>query len=203
MAHTDAPIATATFEEYMEMEYTSETRHEFINGEIIPMPYTSPEHGTIVLNLGSLLHGCFLKKNAQVWLNDRMVYVAGIGCDHAFYPDAVIVDGEPEYLDYRGKMKATKNPSVLVEVLSDSTEDIDRHEKWQCYQTLPSLKKYILISQKRMAVEVFERINGSGKWTYMTLREPESAVKMLACKIKLNDLYAKIIFPTPAPRSGD
>jgi len=121
-----------TLEEYFAYEAQAEGRHEFVGGKIEAMAYTSEEHATIVHNLDVLLGNCLRKKDCKVYPGDRMLYVED--CRSVFYPDLLLVCGEPQYHQATKNMKATLNPSVVIEILSDSTEYLDKTAKTRCYK---------------------------------------------------------------------
>jgi Uma2 family endonuclease len=183
-----------SLEEYFEFEYKAELRHEYWNGKIRPMSYTSPNHGKIVQNLSRIFGNYFFDTAGQIWTETRMVYTPG--CNKVFYPDAVIVLGEPEYFNHRGKMLATLNPTVLIETGSVSTEEVDKNEKWECYQSISSLQQYLLISQQSAFVSLYERQSAdSEKWIYTGHSNLEETVKIAGCEIALKDIYHKVEFP--------
>ncbi|MEZ4962139.1 MAG: Uma2 family endonuclease [Saprospiraceae bacterium] len=180
-------IRRVTLEEYFEFEFTSPTKHEYINGQIIPMPYTSDNHGLIALNIAHEIKNAIKNKNFRAYAGDRMVYSPF--CNDNFYPDVVVVQGEPEHYDFKGKMKATLNPVVLVEVLSDSTENLDKNEKWSCYREIKSLKQYFLISQHEPHIEFYTRVDDSNRWVYTYVRGLDEKLSVAGFDISLKDIY--------------
>lgn len=94
-----------TLEEYFELEYQSEVRHEFFDGKIVPVTYTSKNHGRIVNNISRLLSNCLLETRFEVYSGDRMLHVPD--CNQVYYPDVVILPEEVDTHDYRGKWKPT------------------------------------------------------------------------------------------------
>jgi Uma2 family endonuclease len=186
-----------TLEEYFEMEYKSETRHEYYDGDIVEMAYTSEPHGIIVHNLDRLLGNCLVDNDDCIVIpNDRMVYVPV--CNKVFYPDLLIVCGERQYYAYSINMRATLNPSVLIEVLSDSNEDNDiEGEKAKCYRRIPSLKQYVLVHQKEKFIEIREK-EENGRWYsdyyYLEAGEEDLELTIGDCKISFNAIYRKVVF---------
>ncbi|HEU0031390.1 MAG TPA: Uma2 family endonuclease [Kofleriaceae bacterium] len=146
--------------EYLAWEREQPTKHEYFDGEVFAMAGGSPRHNALCLQIGALLrertrsHGCVtLTSDQRVGLRDPTRYV---------YPDITVVCGElrlqPETTD------VLTNPTILVEVLSQSTEQYDRGLKWVGYQTIPSLADYLLVSQADVRIEHFRR--DGDRWVY-------------------------------------
>lgn len=181
-----------TLEEYFDLEYTSETRHEFIDGKIRPMAYTSIAHGRIVQNLSRLLGNCLYQSDFEPFSGDRMTYIPH--CERVYYPDLVILPIERETFYYKGKMEAEKFPTTVIEVLSKSTSDDDFGDKWDCYQTLETLQEYILIDQYKTKIHTYQRIENSNKWVYQLFDEIEKGLTIKGCDLKIKDIYARVNF---------
>lgn len=152
-----------TLEDYLGVEEMSAVRHEYLNGEIFAMAGGTPEHAAlaaaVVVLLGQELHG----GPCRPYSADLRIRVVESGL--ATYADASVICGEPER-DTTSPTHVT-NPTVVVEVLSPSTEDYDRGEKREHYQRIPSLKHYVLVAQDRRRVEVFSR-TADGGWEHRT-----------------------------------
>jgi Uma2 family endonuclease len=148
-----------TLADYLSVEEMSSVRHEYLNGEIFAMAGGTPEHAAlsaaVVTLLGSKLRG----GPCRPYSFDLRLRVKATGL--ATYPDAAVICGEVQR-DPESPTHAT-NPSVLVEVLSPSTEEYDRGEKREHYQRLDSLREYVLVSQDRRRVEVLSR-SDDGAW---------------------------------------
>lgn len=119
-------------------------------------------------------------------------------CKKTFYPDLIILPVDVETLSYKGKMEAELHPNAIIEILSDSTEEDDRTEKWRCYQMIDSLQQYLLISQKRPYVETYFRQEEKGKWMYTSAQDMEGQVDIHGCPIALSDIYNRVVFTEPA-----
>jgi Uma2 family endonuclease len=139
-------------DEYIEGELHSEVRHEYIGGQVYAMSGASEAHNTISLNLASAIRQYFRGKPCKVFMADMKVRL-NIAEDYIlYYPDLLVTcDPADDAKYYKSK------PTVLVEVLSPSTERLDRREKFLSYQRLPSLQEYVLVDQEKMAVTVFRR----------------------------------------------
>ena len=178
-----------SLEEYFDLEYNAARKHEYLDGQIRAMAYTSPAHGEIQTNLMDALAACLKAKSCKRYAADRMVYVRD--CNKVFYPDLVIVCGEQEFRSHKGKMKATLNPSVIIEILSDSTEEEDRIDKWGCYRTVPSLQQYIMVQQNAQSIHSYRR-KSEREWDYSYANKHEEAISVLDCLVHVSDVYAGV-----------
>ena len=179
-------------EEYFRLECKSETRNEFIDGKIRPMPYTTENQQLILTNLMTILGMFFRAREEKVLSSDRLLFIKD--CNASYYPDIAIFPALIEYKPYRGKMMAALNPTVIIEVLSESTAHIDRGEKLRCYKTIASMKQYLLVSQDEKRVEVYTRHNGSNEWLYTDFTKDEQQVIIGDCVVLLKDIYLKVKF---------
>ena len=175
-------------EAYFNLEYKAERRHEFIDGKVVAMAYTSEEHGTIVSNLNRLLGNCLSEQDCSVYASDRMVLVPG--CNGSFYPDVLVVCGEHQFYQVHKNMRATLNPSVIVEVLSNSTEHIDKTHKTRCYKQIPSLRQMLFVAQDEMHVRILEK--EGEKWVDTEFYENEDVLRIGECLIALPEVYRRV-----------
>ncbi len=190
-----------TLEEYFEFEYKSGVRHEYLDGKLRAVSYKSINHGRIIRNISRILATHFLNKENEIWTENRMLYVPD--CNKVYYPDGLIVAGASAFYNYSNKMDATLNPTVLIEIGSDSTEKLDKSDKWQCYQTIGSLQQYVLISQQTPFVEIFDRQQDApDKWTYSSEQDQEKSATISGCDVALKDLYHKVSF-LPKSETGE
>jgi Uma2 family endonuclease len=184
----------SSLEEYFEFEYKSTLRHEYYNGKIVECAYTSENHSLIVHNLNRLLGNCLLDENCFVF-SEKMLYIPII--KRVFYPDVMVVCGQRENYQYSKNMTATLNPSVWVEVLSNSTEHIDTVGiKKQSFRYIASLKQYILISQDEKCIEVYTKEETSGNWIVEIFTTDDENITIGQCQILLKEIYRKVDFPT-------
>lgn len=137
-------------EEYLAGELISETKHEYIDGEVFAMTGTSLNHGRIVSNLLANLHAHLANTPCEVFAADIKVKAE----NNFFYPD-LIVDCENK----NGDAYVTESPLIIVEVLSKTTRKLDQTLKRLAYQSLPSLQEYVLIEQDFVDIEVCRRAN--------------------------------------------
>jgi Uma2 family endonuclease len=189
-----------TPQEYLERERKAETKSEYHGGIVVAMAGASPEHNTITSNVHGELYIQLRGKNCRPFVSD--LRLSAPQCHKYFYPDVVVVCGEPRYETLAG-MQSLLNPTLVIEVLSDSTEATDRGEKWMCYQTLDSLQTYILISQDRPFVEVYRRQEDG--WFYSSAQDMENIVSLeaIGCELRLADVYAAVAFQKPPSEQTD
>jgi Uma2 family endonuclease len=184
---------TITPDEYLSWEEDQPTKHEYFHGRIYAMTGGSVEHATIILNLGASFLGRLRGKNCRVFTSELRVKVSETGL--YTYPDTVIVCGEMQ-LDRRTKSQTLLNPTLIIEVLSPSTEAYDRGDKFAHYRTLPSLTDYILISTTSPQVEHFQR-QPNGDWL-LTVRsglDMRLTIKTLGIELPFADIYEFVEFP--------
>lgn len=156
------------------------------------MTYTSDNHGLIVANLIREI-GVQVKNTAfRVYPSDRMLFVPD--CQLNYYPDVMIVKGEPVFHQHSPKMQATLNPYAIIEVASDSTEQYDKVDKWLCYRQIPSLQQYFIVSQKQFYVDIYHRIDQSDKWENSYVAKEEDQVAIAGFPIQLADIYHLVKF---------
>jgi len=174
-----------SYEEYLELEAKSDVRHEYYYGEIFAMAGTSKQHNMIVFNcrksFDNILKGSKCKIfSEEIKVNVKSQYIY-------LYPDVVVTCSDKEDDDL-----SVNFPTVIVEVLSDSTSDYDRREKFNLYKQIPTLQCYILIEQKSYAVECFTKVDD--KWyqnIYLDLNEMLEIVA-LQILIPLSSIYENI-----------
>ncbi len=179
-----------TPEDYLIMEREAEFKSEYRNGQIVAMPGASRQHNLISVNISSRLHLQLLDRGCEVYANDMRVKVSNTGL--YTYPGVVVVCDEPQFED--NHVDTLLNPTVIVEVLSPSTETYDRNDKFSSYQTLDSLQEYILVSQKEVGVEQYVRQNGT--WILREFRSLEDVLQLasIECSLALRAIYAKVNF---------
>ena len=186
----DPQDSYVTVEEYLELDRNSpDVRYEYINGRVIMMAGGSPQHSLIAANvtgiLGRLLQEspcCVFNSGVKISLPTSANYVyadVAVSCDQRDFAD-------PECI-YR--------PCVVVEVLSPSTEALDRGEKFESYRECPSLQEYVMVSTSRLAVEVCRR-ERNNFWSFQTLK-PGATIELMSLGVHfpVSDVYAKVVFP--------
>lgn len=184
-------ITYVTPDEYLATQRLSEDRAEYLDGVVYPMTGASIRHTQIAFNIGIELGiqlrgrpGRVLGMDLKVRMPDSQKF---------FYPDIIVVSGEPQYHDDRRDVLL--NPDLIMEVLSPSTEAFDRGAKFHAYQTLGSLKEYLLVAQDSPVVEQFVR-RADGKWDYKAVQGLESSLTLpsVECTLNLSAVYDKVDF---------
>ncbi|MCT7965454.1 Uma2 family endonuclease [Laspinema sp. D1] len=184
-------------EEYLERERHSPIKHEYLDGDVYAMAGTSKSHNIISLNLALLLRTGLKSSPCQTFIADIKVNIANEKC--YFYPDLVVTCNDEDDLN----AYAVTAPTVIIEVLSESTESFDRGKKFQYYRTIPSLQDYILVSSQDYAVEIFHRMEGD-RWMLETYQGLEAIARIasLDLNIPLAEIYATVeLTPVENPAS--
>jgi Uma2 family endonuclease len=148
-----------TYADYLAAEAASDIRHEYLRGEVFAMAGGTPTHARLAMAVGVALSNALAGRPCGVFGSDLRVRIEAT--DLSTYPDAVVVCGRLEHAD--ADPHAASNPILIVEVLSDSTEAYDRGEKFAHYRRLPSLREYVLVSQREARLEAFYK-NDDGAW---------------------------------------
>ena len=184
------PEQNFTIEEYLALEDEAEFRSEFENGQIVAMAGGSWNHARIASNIMRCI-GNKVSPDCSSVQSEIKIWVQSI--NKFYYPDVAIICGDPSF--YRERDDAITNPTLIVEVLSDSTEAKDRGEKFFSYQTLESLREYVLVSQHRAVVEQFIR-QSDGSWKYLATIGLESNIKLESVGIEINsdEIYQLVKF---------
>jgi Uma2 family endonuclease len=141
--------------DYLDFEEKSEVKHEYIGGEVHAMSGASREHNAIVLNIATALHSRLRGGPCQVFSSAFKVRLQVASEDIFYYPDVAVACDRADKERYY-----TKTPTLIFEVLSPSTETIDRREKQLNYRHAGSLEEYVLVSQERREVTIFRRTTG-------------------------------------------
>ena len=187
-----ATVAAQTYitpQEYLALERKAAYKSEYLDGHIIAMSGASFKHSLIISNISGELHLQFKRRGCSVHTNDMRVRPNPR--DSYFYPDVVVVCGEPQFEDEA--FDTLLNPIVIVEVLSPSTAAYDRGEKFARYKQLDSLQEYLLVSQDNVHVE-YHRRRGA-QWILSHYRTLEEVLPLpsIGCEVPLRDIYARVI----------
>lgn len=140
-----------TSEEYLELELNSEQRHEYINGEIIPMTGGTPNHNQIAGNFYAALNFALKRQPYRVFVTDQRLWIPKKRI--YTYPDVMVVRGELQLQE--GRRDTLINPFIIAEVLSAATRSYDKDEKFLAYRTIPTFQEYLLIDQYKVHIEHF------------------------------------------------
>jgi Uma2 family endonuclease len=191
----DMPVQTekryCTPEEYFALEETAEYKSEYHNGEIIPMTGGTTNHNKIAGNFYRKFPLTVKGQNHDIFMGDVRLSLPRYG--RYVYPDIMVIQGKPVYQG-AGTTTVT-NPLLIVEVLSKSTSNYDKGDKFQYYRSIPDLREYVIIDQYTYHVEQFAKTS-EGKWV---LSEFDSADALLSLtsvefQIPLSEIYERVNF---------
>jgi Uma2 family endonuclease len=180
-----------TPEEYLAFERKAENKNEYVNGEIFAMTGASRKHNLIVANIAGELREQLKGKPCEVYPGEMRVKAPA--SRSYVYPDVVVVCGEPKFED--DQLDTLLNPTLIVEVLSKSTESYNRLAKSAYYRTIESLAEYLLVAQEECRVEQYVK-QPDGRWLLADVRSRESLIVLeaIGCSLSLQDIYERISF---------
>ncbi len=179
-----------TPEQYLALEEKAEYKSEYVNGYIFKMAGGTEAHITISFN-ATKLFADRLRRKCRAYQSDMKVWVEEVGT--YFYPDVTVVCGERRF--HKGKRDIVENPILLVEVLSQSTKEYDKNDKFFTYQHIESFQEYVLISQNQPAVQQYIRQTDGG-WKYKATIGLNSKVyfESVDATLSLQDIYDLVEF---------
>jgi Uma2 family endonuclease len=188
------PIAQprSTPEEYLVRERKAQYRSEYVGGRAYAMAGASRAHNLVAGNVFAELRAQLRGRPCEAYVSDMRVKVSRTGL--YTYPDVVAVCGEPRFED--GHVDTLLNPTLIVEVLSESAEGYDRGEKFSHYRRLESLREYVLVAQDRMRVEHYA---WQGEhWMLTEISDPDGvlALPSLDCTVSIHGIYERVEFPS-------
>ena len=175
-----------SIEEYLEMENAADEKHEYYKGEIFAMSGAKVPHNAIAGNLFGLLFNKLKGKKCKPYGSDARIHVEP---NTLFtYPDISIICGE--ILTLNNDDYNVLNPTVIIEVLSNSTKNYDRGEKFKLYRDITTLKEYVLVDSESMHIEIF-RINKNSHWELEEYNSPADSIiiKAINESIFLSEIY--------------
>jgi len=181
--------------EYLALERAAPFKSEFFDGEMFARAGNSPMHSLIAANLIGELRTKLKGGPCKLFTSDLRLKVEATGL--CTYPDVSVVCGPLQFA--AGTDDTVVNPTLLIEVLSDSTEAYDRGEKFQHYRQMPSLKEYLLVSQRLPRIEHFLR-RPNEEWALRTAEGKDATLTLpsLEVTIELSEVFAGVDF-APAP----
>lgn len=184
-------VQTYSPEDYLELELTSDTRHEYINGEIVPMTGGTPNHNQILLNLAGSLNFALRQQpyrvfaaDQRLWISQQRIYA---------YPDVMVVQGTLTYQE--GRRDTITNPVLIIEILSQSTRNYDQGDKFAAYRTIPTFQEYVLVDQYCYQVEHYAK-TGEKKWVFQEYDNVMNTVELASIPfaIALQEIYDRVEF---------
>lgn len=189
-----------TPEAYLARERAAETKSEYFDGEVFAMAGASRAHNLIVFNVASQMGPQLRGGPCEAYIGDMRVKVSATGL--YTYPDLVVVCDKPELEDEH--LDTLLNPTLIIEVLSPSTESYDRGQKFAHYRQIESLQEYVLIAQDRPHVERFVR-QPDGQWLLLTATDPAGVVPLSSVdgQLVLSEVYERVEFGDRPPPLRD
>jgi Uma2 family endonuclease len=183
------PRQVLTPEEYLANERLAEFRSEFVEGEVIPRVGSNRHHCQIATNLLATIGGQLRDSPFDIYSANLRVKIVKIG---AFvYPDLLVELREAICGDDDDDV--VQNPTLIVEILSPATEAFDRGRKFEHYQTIESLREYLLVAQEPQRIELYTR-RAANEWLYTEFRQPDDIVRLesIGCELLVRDVYHKV-----------
>ncbi|MCE2696389.1 MAG: Uma2 family endonuclease [Nostocales cyanobacterium LE14-WE4] len=186
-------VVTAYYtpEEYLELEEKADYKNEYRDGEIISMTGGTTNHNKLALNLATGLNVALNDLDYEIYIGDVKLWIPRYR--EFIYPDVMVIEGQPVY--YSTNTTIVTNPVLIVEVLSKSTKDYDRGDKFLYYRSIPEFKEYILIDQTKYYVMQYVKTS-ENQWI-LTEYETEDALINLSSinvELSLKQLYKKVNF---------
>jgi Uma2 family endonuclease len=179
-----------TPKQYLDLERKAKYKSEYINGYIFAMAGASRQHNQITFNIAGELRSQLRGRPCLAYVNDMRVKVTLTGL--YAYPDVDATCSEPQFED--AHMDTLLNPTVIIEVLSDSTEAYDRGEKFAHYRRLLSLTDYVLVGQSKACLEHYAR--QGEQWVFSEFSDPEGKIHLdsIDCDLVMREIYDKVGF---------
>jgi len=175
-----------TYVDYVAVELDSSTKHEFLDGEIYAMAGGSEDHSALAAEVLCALGNAVGDRPRRVHTSDLRLYVEAVGL--ATFPDGMVICG-PMQQHGPSPHSTALNPTVLLEVTSDSSEDYDTGAKLEYYRTIPSLRDYIIVSHRERRITVHSRNEGAGWMARVAIAGGRVAVEALRVDLVVDDIY--------------
>ena len=179
-------------EDYLRLERAAEFRHEYFEGRIIAMAGAGYAHNLICANLTGELYGLLRGKSCSVVGRDQRLQIMS---GSAFvYPDLTVVCGKPDFNEEK-KPDTLLNPTLLVEVLSPTTSQYDRSDKFMLYRQVPSLRQYLTLDSRSIHAEL-HTLTEPGRWVLTETRDLSTVLDLssIGCQVPLAEVYAGVAF---------
>jgi Uma2 family endonuclease len=181
-----------TVDEYIAFEETSDVRHEFYFGKLYPMAAgTTDNHNEVKNNVYVAMHNVFRKRGCKVYDENLKVQLA----ENALYtyPDILLTCDDRDLKDRHIK----RYPSLIVEVLSESTAAYDRDGKFKAYQKIPSIQYYLIVESRWQCAELYTRTEKEDVWTYQIFTNPTDIIQFpkIDFSLPFSDIYEYINIP--------
>lgn len=175
-----------TYADYVALEESSSTKHEYLQGEIYAMAGGSEEHSALAAEVLRALGNALGDRPCRTHTSDLRIYVEATGM--ATFPDGSVVCGKLE--QHAPSPRATAlNPVVLFEVTSDSSEEYDTTTKLESYLTVPSLRDYLIVSHRERRITLHSRTSDSGWETRVAIAGGKLTLSSLAAELVVDEIY--------------
>lgn len=190
------PKERFTIEEYIEFDKNSEERWEYFDGDVVSMSGGTLAHNRITTNFVVGLQSKALAKGCEVFAGDMRIKVPK--APPYRYADIVVVCGPPVIEKVQG-LDVLVNPSLIIEILSPSTEAYNRGQKFVSYKSIDTFREYLLVAQDRPLITHYVR-DENGNWLRTDIEGLDNEIEIvtLSCKMSLREIYALVDFPTDA-----
>ena len=186
-------VVTAYYtpEEYLELEEKADDKNEYRDGEIISMTGGTTNHNKLALNLATSLNVALNDLDYDIYIGDVKLWIPRY--QEFTYPDVMVIEGQPVY--YSTNTTIVTNPVLIVEVLSKSTKDYDRGDKFLYYRSIPEFKEYILIDQTKYYVMQYVKTS-ENQWILTEYETEDAIINLLSINVELSlkQLYKKVNF---------
>jgi len=177
-----------TAEEYLALERNAPYKNEFCDGQIFAMTGASRKHNLVAVNIARELSNQLKKRPCEAYLGAMRVKAAQ--AHSYYYPDVSVVCGKPEFEDTY--LDTLLNPTLLIEILSPSTEAYDRGGKFNHYRKIASLQEYLLVAQDQASIERFVRQGDAWLLTEAAGLESTISLESIGCQLSLAEVYDKV-----------
>ncbi|MEG4249301.1 Uma2 family endonuclease [Microcoleus sp. Pol10D4] len=180
-----------TPDEYRDLEETAEFRNEYRDGEIVQMSGGSINHSQIIGNIYAFLKSALRGKNARPFMSDLRLWIPRYR--RGTYPDVMVVEGE--LVCTEGRKDEILNPVLIVEVLSKSTKDFDREDKFRFYRSIPEFREYVLVNQSEFLVAQYIKTE-SNEWLFREYEAESAIVSFASVEVQMSmlDIYELVVF---------
>lgn len=181
---------TYTVTEYLNFEENADLRHEFINGEILPMAGGTTNHNEVITNLCLLLKPTLRQQGSKVYIENVRLSIPEV--EIFTYPDVMVITGEPIY--YTESKTTVTNPVIIIEVLSSATRGYDLGDKFTFYRKIETLQEYVLIEPEKCLVMLYRKENNQN-WSLEILENQNEILQLQSVQVKINlsHLYEGIL----------
>jgi Uma2 family endonuclease len=186
--------------EYLARERRARTKSEYVGGYLVAMSGASRLHNFVTIDIAADLLQQLRDRPCELFSSEMRVKVSETG-DYT-YPDVVVACGQVAFED--AELDTLLTPTVIIEVLSPSTEGYDRGAKFASYRELPTLQEYVLVAQDRPSVEHFARQGDRWMLTVVTDLDGAVALPAIGCELRLREVYRRVRFEDQGvPELGD